>query len=52
MSMLEQNIIRKRQVNQSNTLLELELEFKAGNNKKYEINSIIDNVVYSKNANN
>lgn len=53
-SLLEQDITRKRQVNQNNThvLLELEREFEAGNNKKYKVESIIDSVIYGKKAKN
>ena len=43
MSLLEQNITRKKQGDQ---LPELK-KFEAENNKKYEIEAIIDNVVYS-----
>ena len=46
MSLLEQDITKKRQVDK--TLLELEkkLEFKAGDNKKYKVKAIIDSVIY------
>ncbi len=39
-------------MNQNNTLLEPKREFEAKNNKKYKVESIIDNVVYSKKAEN
>ncbi len=50
-SLLEQNITRKRLVD--NTLLELEkdLKFEAGGNKEYEVKAIINSVVYSQQTN-
>ena len=41
-SLLEQDITKKRQVNN------MQLEFKAGNNKKYEVDDIQDSAVYAK----
>lgn len=49
--LLEQNIIKKRQVN-IKTLPKSKGEFEARDNKKYEFKAIIDNVVYSKEINN
>ena len=40
--LLEQNNIKKGQVN------DMQLEFKAGNNKKYEIDGIWNSTVYNK----
>ncbi len=51
MSLLEQDTIRKRRVN--NTVLsELKKEFKPKDNKEYKVEAIIDSMVYSKEANN
>ena len=52
MSLLEQDNMRRRWVD--NTLLELdkELEFEVGDNKEYEVKTIIDRVVYGKLVNN
>ena len=36
----------------NNTLLKLEKEFEMRDNKKYKVEAIIDNMVYSKEANN
>ncbi len=47
MSLLKQDIIRKRRVNK---LPKLE-KFKARDNKEYEIKAIIDYLVYSKETN-
>ena len=41
-SLLEKNNTKKRQVNN------MQLEFKAGNNKKYEVGGIWDNVIYAR----
>lgn len=43
MSLLEQNITKKRQVNK---LLDIELRFNAGKNKRYKVKAIKDNVVH------
>ena len=43
MSLLEQDIIKKEQVDQA--LPELE-KFEIGDNKEYKVNAIIHNVVY------
>lgn len=42
-SILEQNIIKKRQINKF-----LILEFKADNDKKYELETIYNSAVYTK----
>ncbi len=47
MSLLEQDIIRKKQVHQ----LPKPKKFEVGDNKEYEIEAIINNVVYSKKTN-
>lgn len=49
--MIEQDTIKKKQVNQS-LLLELKREFKVKNNKKYKIKAIVDSTVYNKKINN
>ena len=51
MLLLEQDPTRKNQVD--NALLEIEknLKFEAGGNKKYEVEAIIDSVVYGQQAN-
>ena len=41
-SLLEQNITKKGQVN------DIQLDFKAGNNKEYEVDGIQDSAVYAK----
>ncbi len=46
MSLLKQDIIKKRQVN--NTLPTPEKEFEARNDKKNEVKAIITSVVYGK----
>lgn len=46
MLLLEQNIIRKMQINK----FLLMSKFETGNNKKYEVEIIWDSVVYSKKA--
>ncbi len=46
MSLLEQNIMKSKQVNQS-FLSESKRKFKARDNKKYEIETIVNSVVYS-----
>lgn len=49
--MLEQDIVKKGQVNKK--LLELKREFETGNNnKEYKIKAIISSIVYGKEANN
>ncbi len=37
-------------MNQNNALPELEKEFEVGNNKKYQVKSIINSIVYGKKA--
>lgn len=44
--LLEQDTIRKRQVNK--TLPEPEREFQAENNKNYKVESIVNNIIYNK----
>ena len=48
MLLLEQDTIRKRQMNE--LFLELEPEFDADDNKKYEVEVIIDSAIYTKKA--
>ena len=50
-SLLEQNIMRKKQVDKALPEPENNLEFKASGNKKYEVKAIIDIAVYSQQAN-
>lgn len=46
-SLLEQNITKKGQVNKKTLLkLQRELEFEAGDNQEYEVKAIMDNTVY------
>lgn len=47
-SLLEQNITRKRQVNK---LSEPEKEFETEDNKKYKVKTIINSIVYGKEVN-
>ena len=49
MSLLEQDIIRKKRVNKK-TLQEPN-KFEIGNNKKYKVKTIIDSAIYGKKAN-
>lgn len=49
MTLLKQNIIRKKQANK---LLKLEPEFNVEKNKKYKVTIIQDNVIYTKLAEN
>ncbi len=51
MSLLEQDITRKRQVD-NKALSESEKEFEVGDNKEYEIEVIIDSAIYGQQANN
>ena len=54
MSLLEQDTIRKRQVDQANQVFperEKDLKFKARNNKKYEVKAIINSTVYGQQTN-
>ena len=46
MSLLEQNNTRKKRTNE--LFSEPELEFDAGNNKKYKVEAIRDNTIYVK----
>ncbi len=52
MSLLKQDTIRNKRVNQSNinALLKPEKKFEAGNNKKYKVKSIVNSTVYDKEA--
>ena len=47
-SLLEQDIIRKRQINEFAEVPEF--EFEPGNNKKYKVKAIQDSTVYAKEA--
>ncbi len=47
MSLLEQDIIRKKRVENALPEPKKELEFEAKNNKEYKVKVIIDNTVYS-----
>ena len=47
MLLLEQDITWKKQVNEK-ILLEPEIKFEAGDNKKYEVKAIINSAVYKK----
>ncbi len=47
MSLLEQDITRKKQVDKAMPKPEKILEFKAGGNKEYKVKAIIDSVVYN-----
>ncbi len=49
MSLLEQDITRKGRVDKA--LPEPEKEFEAGDNRKYEVEAIIDSTVYDQQAN-
>ena len=51
MSLLEQNTTKKGQVD-NKALLKPEKEFEAGDDKEYEVETIIDSAVYSQQANN
>ena len=47
MSLLEQDIIRKKQVDKPLPEPEKDLEFEAGGNKEYEVKTIINSIIYS-----
>ncbi len=51
MSLLEQDTTRKGRVDKALPEPEKEVEFEAGDNKEYEVEAIIDSVVYSQQAN-
>ncbi len=51
-SLLKQNTIIKRQVNQNDTIPELKKEFKTKDDKKYEVKAIINSIMYGKEVNN
>ncbi len=46
MSLLEQNTIKKRQVDKALSEPEKDLKFEVGDNKEYKIEVIIDSTVY------
>lgn len=52
MSLLKQNTTKKKKVNKLSNLLKPEKKFGAENNKKYQIEIIINNMVYGKKATN
>ena len=52
MSLLEQDIIRNRQVDKTLLEPEKELEFETRSNKKYEVKAIIDSTMYGHQTNN
>ena len=52
MSLLEQDITRKKQVDKTLPESEKDLEFKAGDNQEYEIKAIIHSAVYGQQAHN
>ncbi len=45
-SLLEQDITRKRQVNKALPKPEKELEFETGDNKEYKVKILINSVMY------
>ncbi len=51
MSLLEQDTMRKRQIDKALPELEKEMKFKAGGNKEYKVKAIIDSVVYDQQVN-
>ncbi len=51
MSLLKQDITRKKQVDNALSEPKKELEFKDGENKEYEVEAIIDSVLYGQQAN-
>ncbi len=51
MSLLEQDITRKGQVDKALPEPEKELEFEARDNKEYEVKTIIDSIVYGQQEN-
>ena len=52
MSLLEQDIVKKGQVDQTLLKPENNLELEIRGNKKYKVKAIIDNAVYGQQANN
>ena len=52
MTPLEQDTTREGQIDQTNQAMPMPEKFETENNKKSEIEPIIDNVVYSQQANN
>ncbi len=52
MSLLEQDITRRRRVDKTLPEPKKDLEFEAGSNKEYEVEAIIDSAMYSQQANN
>ncbi len=51
MSLLDQDITRRGQVDKALPKPEKDVEFEAGGNKEYEVEAIIDSAVYSQQAN-
>ncbi len=51
MSLLKQDTIKKKQVDNALQELEKDLEFEAGGNKEYEVKVIIDSMVYGQQVN-
>ncbi len=51
MSLLEQDTTRKGRVDKALPESEKEAEFEAGDNKKYEVEAIIDSAVYDQQTN-
>ena len=52
MSILEQDIIRKKQINKALLKPKKDLEFEVGDNKEYKVKVIIDNTIYDQQTNN
>ena len=46
MLLLEQDIIRKKGINQTNQAMPKPKNFEIGDNKEYQVKTIIDSVVY------
>ena len=46
MSLLEQDIIKKRQIDQANQALPKPKKFEFGDNKEYKVKAIINSVIY------
>ncbi len=51
MSLLEQDITRKRRVDKALPKSEKDVKFEARGNKEYEVKAIIDSAVYGQQAN-
>ncbi len=52
MSLLEQDTMKKWQVDNTLPELKKDLEFEAEDSKKYEVKAIINSIVYDQKANN